>query len=49
MWNISKKFKTQKQAEKFISAHSNNYKCDLLFVHNGYKVEYKELKKILIK
>ncbi len=45
MWNISKKFKTQKQAEKFISDNSNNYQCDLLFVHNGYRVEYKKLKK----
>lgn len=49
MWNISKKFKTQNQAEKFISAHLNDYQCNILFVHNGYKVEYKELKKILIK
>lgn len=49
MWKISKKFKTQKQAEKFIKSNSYNYKCDLLFVHNGYKVEYKELKKILTK
>ena len=46
MWKISKKFKTQKQAEKFILNHSNDYQCNLLFVHNGYKVEYKELKNI---
>jgi len=43
MWNTTKKFKTQKDAENFINENKHQYKCDLLFVHNGYKVEYKKI------
>lgn len=46
MWEI-KYFKTYEQAKKFmLRVTKNSYKYELLFVDNGYAVEYKKLKTI---
>ena len=44
MWNI-KYFKTYDEAKKFMlrNNYKNRYKYQLLFVEDGYVVEYKKL------
>jgi hypothetical protein len=43
MWEI-KYFKTYEQAEKFIWRNKKNrYRYELLFVENGFAVEYKKI------
>jgi len=44
MWDI-KYFKTYELAKKFMlrNNYKNRYKYQLLFVENGYAVEYKKL------
>jgi len=44
MWNI-KYFKTYEQAQKFMlrNNYKNRYRYELIFVENGYAVEYKKL------
>lgn len=47
MWEI-KYFKTYEQAKKFIcrNDYKNRYRYELLFVENGFAVEYKKLKQL---
>ena len=44
MWEI-KYFETYEKAKKFMLRTTKNaYKYELIFVNNGYAVEYKKLK-----
>tara|TARA_R100001460_G_scaffold59421_1_gene99264 strand:+ start:1544 stop:1684 length:141 start_codon:yes stop_codon:yes gene_type:complete len=44
MWEI-KYFKTYEQAKKFmLRVTKNAYKYELIFVNNGFAVEYKKIK-----
>ena len=48
MWEI-KYFKTYEQAKKFMWYYgykNNRYKFELLFVEDGFAVEYKKLKQL---
>ncbi len=45
MWK-TKFFNDLESANKFISINSNKYQTQLIFVHNGFAVEYKKLKTI---
>ena len=45
MWQ-TKTFKTQKQAEQWIKKHDHKYRMNLIFINNGFGVEYKKLLKI---
>jgi len=45
MWN-TKQFKTEQQARKWIWAHRFVYRSDLVFMNNGFVVEYKPLVKV---
>jgi hypothetical protein len=46
MWKI-KYFKNYNEAKKFMLRITKNaYKYELIFVHNGYAVEYKKIKTI---
>lgn len=48
MWEI-KYFKTYEEAKKFMQYGGNKntqYRMELIFVNNGYAVEYKKLKTI---
>ena len=45
MWEI-KYFKEYELAKKFMLRNNNRYRCELIFVHNGYVVEYKKLQRI---
>ncbi len=47
MWEI-KYFKEYKKAKKFMLRcnYKNKYRYELIFLENGYAVEYKKLKKI---
>jgi hypothetical protein len=45
MWK-TKFFKTQPEAETWIKTNANKYQADLIFVNNGFAVEYRRLKKI---
>ena len=46
MWKI-KYFKTYEEAKKFmLRVTKDAFKYELLFVHNGFAVEYKKLKSI---
>ncbi len=45
MWK-TKFFKTYESANKFISINQNKFQTQLLFIENGFAVEYKELKTI---
>ena len=48
MWE-TKFFKTLEEANNFINKNDRKYQTQLIYVHNGFAVEYKKLKKILIK
>ena len=45
MWDI-KYFKTHEQAKKFMlrNNYKNRYIYELIFINNGFAVEYKKLK-----
>ena len=47
MWEI-KYFKTYEQAKKFMwrNDYKNRYRYELLFVEDGFAVEYKKLKQL---
>ena len=45
MWE-TKYFKTYEQAKKFMCRNENRYRYELLFVENGFAVEYKKLKQL---
>ena len=45
MWKI-KIFKTEELKNKWIEKNKNKYRIDLIFVNNGYGIEYKKLMKI---
>lgn len=46
MWKI-KTFKTQKQLNNFILKNKNKIQYNIIFVNNGFGIEYKQLIKIL--
>lgn len=46
MWN-TKFFKSEAQMNKWIEQNKKYYKIDVIFVNNGYAVEYKELKNVI--
>ena len=46
MWN-TKFFKKEAQMNKWIEKNKKYYKIDVIFVNNGYVVEYKELKNVI--
>lgn len=46
MWEI-KTFKTQKQLNNFILKNKNKIQYNIIFVNNGFGIEYKKLIKIL--
>lgn len=41
------KFKTEKEAREFMSKIQDKYSTELLFIENGFEVEYKRKKTIL--
>ena len=45
MW-ITKVFKTEKLRNNWIEKNKNKYRIDIIFVNNGYGIEYKKLIKI---
>ena len=47
MW-IYKRFGTRQELEKFIKKHENDIQYTEILVNNGYGVEYRKLKKIII-
>ena len=47
MW-ICKRFDTRQELEKFIKEHENDIQYTEILVNNGYGVEYRKLKKIII-
>ena len=49
MWDI-KYFKTYEGARKFMlrNNYKNRYRYELIFVEDGYAVEYKKLKQIIL-
>ncbi len=46
MWN-TKTFKTHEEAYSFMQKIKDRYVFNLIFIHNGYGVEYKPLTIIL--
>ena len=45
MWN-TKFFNTLEGANKFINKNDRKYQSQLIFIHNGFAVEYKKLNTI---
>ena len=45
MWQ-TKIFKTEKSRNNWIEKNKNKYRIDLIFINNGYGIEYKKLVKI---
>jgi hypothetical protein len=43
MWT-TKHFKTQDAMDKWIEKNSNKYQITILYVNNGYALEYKKLR-----
>lgn len=43
MWQI-KTFKTQQALDKFVAKYSNKYQIDIIFINNGYGIEYRKLR-----
>ena len=39
-------FKTLKDQNEWIEKNKNKYRIDLIFINNGYGIEYKKLVKI---
>lgn len=46
MWEI-KTFKTKKQLNNFIKRNKNKIQYNVIFINNGFGIEYKKLIKIL--
>ena len=42
MWEI-KTFKTYEAQEKWIKANDHNHQIEIIYINNGYGVEYKKL------
>lgn len=45
MWSY-KPFKKHAAAQAWMDKNKHRYQCTLVFVHNGYAVEYKRLRVI---
>jgi len=45
MWD-TKYFKTLLEAQVWMNAHKSIYQMELIFVNNGYGVEYRPLRKL---
>lgn len=45
MWE-TKIFQTQQQLNDFIQKIKSNYQYEIIFVNNGYGIEYKKLKEV---
>ena len=46
MWK-TKYFKTEDQANEFMIKNALDYQMQLIFVQDGYEVEYKDVRRIL--
>ena len=46
MWEV-RTFKTKEQLHNFIKRNKNKIQYDIIFVNNGFGIEYKKLIKIL--
>lgn len=46
MWKV-RTFKTKEQLNNFIKRNKNKIQYDIIFVNNGFGIEYKKLIKIL--
>jgi len=47
MW-IIKEFKTRKQMEQFINKNSSRIQWEEVFINNGFAIEYRKLRRIVI-
>lgn len=45
MWE-TKYFRNERQMNAWINENKNKYRIDVIFVNNGYAVEYKPIKSI---
>ena len=45
MWTI-KTFKTQREVDNFIAKNAHKIQYNILFINNGYGIEYKKLRKV---
>lgn len=48
MWEV-KRFKTIERQRKWIADNSARYQINVIFINNGYAVEYRKLRVINIK
>lgn len=48
MW-ITKTFKTEEKMINFIEKNKNKYQIDIIFINNGYGIEYRKKKIIRFK
>lgn len=46
MWEV-RTFKTKEQLDNFIERNKNKIQYDIIFVNNGFGIEYKKIIKIL--
>lgn len=46
MWEV-RTFKTKEQLNNFIKRNKNKIQYDIIFVNNGFGIEYKKITKIL--
>ena len=45
MWK-TKCFKTQEERDRWIEKNGNRYQWEIIFINNGYAVEYRKLRKV---
>ena len=45
MWQV-KTFKTEKSMMKLIKDNEHRLQCEIIFINNGYGVEYRKLRRI---
>ena len=43
MWN-TKTFKTEKAQKNWITANCDKYQIEVIYINNGYAVEYRKLR-----
>lgn len=46
MWEI-KYFKTEDEMERFIDKNRNKIQFEIIFINNGYAIEYRKLRKVM--
>lgn len=45
MWE-TKYFKTEKEMQRFIDKNKSRIQYEIIFIHNGYGIEYRKLRRI---